>query len=177
MAEETRKPGVYDAKVADYGIGKTKTGKPMAMIRFAYQDAENQTQQINWYGTFSSDKAAEISSEALAVCGMSSNNPADLAKGQGSGILDETRTISITLKNDTWEGTTRLKVAYVNPPGGGGFRDTLEHGDAVQAFSGLNLGGIMASARQKHTKTIVNHAPGANGAPAPEFNENEEIPF
>lgn len=177
MDNESRKPGVYSAKVTDYGVGKTKSGLPMAMIRFEYEDQMNETQAINWYGTFKEGKAAEITSEALAVCGMSTNNPAELVKGQGSGVLDEDKIVSITLKNDTYNGVTKLKVAYVNPPGGGGFRDTLDQGEAAQMFAGLNLGGVMAAARNKHKSKVVNHAPGASNGPEPTFDENEEIPF
>ena len=175
MANEIT-PGIFDAKVSDYGIGKTKKGDPMAMIRFSFTDKENNEHFINWYGTFVHPKAAEISCETLAVCGWTTNSPADLSKGAGSGVLDENRTISITLKSDTYDGKTSVKVAYVNPPGGAGFRDSMDQGDAVQAFSGLNLGGVAAAARKKYSSAAVPRAI-PNMAPNAGIDTTEEIPF
>lgn len=166
--------GQFEARVVDYAVSKTKKGHPMAMIRFKYETPEGAEAEINWYGTFASEKASEITMEALAVCGMNTNNPADLAKGAGSGILDEQRAVSITLKEETYDGKTRVKVAYVNPVGGAGFRDKMEHSEAIQMFNGMNLGGIAAAARKKHErKEVKNYAPGATA----KFDENEPVPF
>jgi len=168
MAEKA-KPGIYEARVVDYGISKTKKGEPMAMVRFSFFDEDNDGHQMNWYGTFVHPKAAEISCEALAVCGWTTNDPADLAKGTGSGVLDEEALVSITLKVEEYNGEKRTKIAYINPVGGAGFRDSLAHGEAVQMFSGLNLGGVAAAARQKHAPAKPkNFAPGA---------DNEATPF
>jgi len=153
------KPGIYEAKVTDFGVGTTKKGDPMAMVRFGYVDSDGDSHSATWYGTFGTEKSSEISCETLAVCGYTSNNLADLAKGAGSGVLDENRVVSLTLANDTYEGVTRLKIKYVNPPGGAGFRSSLEHSEAVKAFKGVNIGAAMAMAKKKHQKTIVNHAP------------------
>lgn len=165
-----QKPGTFDATVVDYGASTTKKGSPMVMIRFKYEDGDKDAHFINWYGTFASDKSSEITCEALAVCGWTTNSPADLAKGAGSGVLDETRQVSITLKNDEYEGKVRLKVAYINPPGGAGFRDSMGHAEAVKAFSGINIGAIAAQARKKHgTKPVPNLAP--------TFDPEEKVPF
>ena len=158
MATEA-KPGIYEAKINDYGVSTTKKGDPMAMLRFSYADSDGNNHFVTWYGTFGTDKSAEISCEALAICGYSSSNLADLAKGAGSGVLDENRVVSITLANDEYQGKVRLKVKYVNAPGGSGFRSKMEHSEAVQAFKGVNIGAAMALAKKKHGKTIVNHAP------------------
>ncbi len=165
MADKAR-PGQYEAKIVDYGVGTTKNGDPMAMVRFAFYDDDGDSHQMNWYGTFKHPKAAEISCEALAVCGLTTNTPADLAKGTGSGVLDENRTVSITLKNEEYNGEMRTKIAYINPPGGAGFRDAMEHPDAVKAFSGLNLGGVVAAARNKYKpREIPNYAPDSEPEP------------
>jgi len=162
---ETIKPGIFEGNVVDYGIGKTKNKDPQAMVRFEFMDGENDKHNITWYGSFKAGQASEITCEALAVCGMTSSNPADLAKGKGSGVLQEDLCISLTLKVNDYNGKTSIQVAYINPPGGGGFRDVMEHGEAVQAFAGLNLGGIMAAANKKHgpkdTPPVRNFAPGA----------------
>jgi len=163
------KSGTFEAKVKDYGVTKTRKGDPMAMVRFEIVDADGDGHNITWYGTFSSEKAAEITCEALAVCGWTTKNPADLAKGSGSGVLDEDKIISLTIASDTYEGKTRMKVKYVNPPGGGSFRNQMDHGEAVQMFNGLNLSGIAASVQKKHKKEVVNHAP--------KFDTEEPVPF
>ena len=160
MADKA-KAGNFEAAISDYGVMKSKSGLPMAMIRFQIVDNDGDNHFLTWYGTFKEGKAAEITSEALAVCGMTSNNPADLAKGGGSGVLKDGGIVSITVKMEEWEGKVRPKIAYINPPGGAGFRDSMEHGEAVQMFAGMNLGGVMAEARKKHAPK--NHAPGANG--------------
>lgn len=157
--------GTYEAKIQDYSVGETKKGDPMAMIRFQIFDAEGVAHSITWYGTFSSPKAQEITCEALAVCGWTTKNPADLAKGAGSGVLDEKRTVSLTIAPDTYNGKTRMKVKYINPPGGGGFRNKMEHKDAVKLFNGLNLAGIAAEVQKKHKSA------------APTVDTEEPIPF
>ncbi len=159
------KAGTYEAKITDYAITKTKKGAPMAMIRFSF----NENQSITWYGTFSSEKSSEITCEALAVCGWTTNNPADLAKGAGSGVLDENKAISIVLASEEWEGKTTMKVKYINQAGGSGFRDKMSQAEAAQLFSGLNLGGVAAAARKKHTKVLPNFAP--------KMDVDEPIPF
>jgi len=141
--------GQFDAKVADYGIGTTQQNKPMAMVRFDYLDKDNHPHSINWYGSFNEGKAMEITAEALTLMGFRGTNPADLAAGSGSGVLNEQNQVSITIKPDTYDGKTRMKVAYVNPLGGGGFRDLMDKGAAVQAFSGINCGAAFAAAQQK----------------------------
>lgn len=163
------KAGIFEAKVSDYGVTETKKGDPMAMIRFQYQDAEGDNHFATWYGTFGSEKAQEISCEVLALCGYTSTNLADLAKGAGSGVLKEGKVVSITLVAEEWEGKTRIKVKYVNPPGGAGFRNQLTHTDAVKKFSGVSIGAAMAAAKKKHQKEVVNHAP--------KFDTDEPIPF
>lgn len=163
------KAGVYTAQISDYAITKTKKGLPMAMIRLVFQDSEKESHSITWYGTFGSEKASEITCEALAVCGWTTNNPADLAKGFGSGVLAENKEISITVASEEWEGKTTMKVKYINPVGGQGFRDKMSQAEAAQLFSGLNLGGVAAAARKKHTKVIPNMAP--------KFDADEPIPF
>lgn len=168
MSQEI-KAGVYEAKVSDYGLTTTKKGDPMAMIRFQFVDGDGASHFITWYGTFTHEKAQEISCEVLALCGYASTNLADLAKGAKSGVLNENKVVSITLAPEEWEGKSRMKVKYVNPAGGSGFRSQLSHGDAVQKFKGVNIGAAMAAAKKKHQKEIVNHAP--------TIDKDEPIPF
>lgn len=155
------RPGVYESKIVDYGVMKTKADKPMVMIRFLYADESGTDQYINWYGGFSTEISAEITCKSLATCGWTTNNPADLAKGKGSGVLDEKRFLSITLANEEYNGKTSLKVKYINPPGGDGFRNKMSQADAVKMFAGMNLGGTAAKARAGQKKEIPNMAPGA----------------
>jgi hypothetical protein len=168
MATEL-KPGIYDANVSDYGVTETKKGDPMAMIRFQYLDQDGDMHFATWYGTFTHEKSKEISCDVLALCGYSSNNLADLAKGKGSGVLSEHKKVSITLTAEEWEGKTRIKVKYVNPPGGSGFRSQMTHADAVKKFAGVSLGAAMIEAKKKYGKEIKNEAP--------TFDSEEPIPF
>lgn len=169
-------PGVFEAKVVDYGVTKSKADKPMAMIRFIYSGEDGTDKFINWYGSFASEKSSEITCAALALCGWSTNNPADLAKGKGSGVLDETKTVSITLANEEYNGKTNLKVKYINPVGGAAFRNQIGQADAVKMFAGLNIGGIAAKARASQPKVekkeLKNFAPGAD-----KKDDEEPLPF
>ena len=160
------KAGVYEAKVEDYAVGKTKKGDPMVMVRFQVYNTEGESHTVTWYGTFSSPKSQEITFEALAVCGMKTKNPAELTKGKGSGVLDEKKIVTLTLVSEEWEGKSRIKVKYINSPGGSGFRDKMSQADAAQLFNGLNLGGVAAAAQKKQ---LVNHAP--------KLDTEEPIPF
>jgi hypothetical protein len=168
--EKKQKPGTYEATVTKHGISVTKAGKPMATIRFKYKDDEGHDQFITWFGSFASDKATEITAEALAVCGMTSNNPADLTKPVESGVLDTTRKVQLTCDFEEYNGERRFKVKYVNPIGGASFRNAMSETDAVKAFAGLNVGGALAAARKKYpAPQVKNHAP--------TFDADEPIPF
>lgn len=173
-------PGTYEATIVDYGI-QIKEGKaPSAMIKFSFMDDMNTPQTINWFGSFNATInpgktmcAADITCAALAACGWTTNNPSNLAKGAGSGVLNEKMPVSITIANEEYNGKTTMKVKFINPVGGAGFREKITEADAVKAFAGMNLSGIAAKAREKYKKPIPNMAPKkVNG-----MDDDEIIPF
>lgn len=167
--------GSYDAKVVDYAISTTKEDKPVAMIKFQFTDDTGQDQTLNWYGYFT-EKTIEKTLETLAVVGWSTNDPSDLTQGKGSGVLDESITVSIVVEHETYEGKTRAKVRWVNQLSSSGFQEALDKQSAAKLFQGMNIKGAALAARKKfgpkeHTK-IKNHAP-----TPPDLNLEDEIPF
>jgi hypothetical protein len=143
-------PGYYDARLVDYGLTKSKAGLPMAFLKFEFTDDHGGLQSLSYFGSFKEGKAAEITCEALAVCGWTTNNPADLAKGIESGVLKKGAVVSITVEMNTWEGKTSPRIKYINPIGSGGVKNILNPQDAAQAFGGMDLRAVAQAAKNKY---------------------------
>jgi hypothetical protein len=140
-------PGSYPAKIVDFGIMKGKNGLPSAAVMFEFALPEGGTDRITWFGSFNGG-AREFTIEALIRMGFTGKNGSELNKGNGSGILDQTKEFSIVLKNDTYQEKTRTKVAFVNLPGGSGFSEKMQDGEASVLMGGLNLEADFMQARK-----------------------------
>lgn len=129
------KPGKYIGKVVDYGIGETKAGLPQVLVMFAFEGEE-----MIWFGTLKEGKGREITIAALLNCGFKTNEIEDLAQGKGSGVLDESIDVQLTVGEEAdLQGVLRTRIQWVNAPGGSSFRKKMAKPDAARVMAGMNL--------------------------------------
>lgn len=139
MSEENTNvvsPGVYDGRVANYGMRATKKGgAPEPVIAFKV-NVDGKERVVYWRGSLKEGKAREITIEALLTCGLSTKNLAALADGPQSGALDCEKELSLTVINEANEenGNLYAKVQYVNSAAGT-LRNTISKQEAVQKLS------------------------------------------
>jgi hypothetical protein len=116
------KPGPYEAKIVDYGIGSTKAGNPQVAIVFQFEDDTTVRHRLTWYGHFT-EKTLERTIDSLLICGMRGDDPRVLAGGPESGTLDMETEVSIVVEHEKdEEGHIRAKIRWINRAGGSSFR-------------------------------------------------------
>lgn len=111
-------PGKFLAKVADYGVDTTKTGKSYVAIWFEVEGAGT----VRWRGWLT-EKTIEKTLETLALCGLKGDLLA-VADGPVSGALDKDIQVQIdVVKSKDKEGkdTKYTEVRWVNRVGGAKF--------------------------------------------------------
>src|SRR5690606_13826997 len=118
---ELVKPGIYNAKLVDYYIGKTNQGLPQAELWFEFE-AEGTKRTMPYFGTFKEGKGREITLKALLVCGLRGNDPSILTLGKEGNGLELGKEVSITISQENdQDGRARNRIQWVNPLGGGAF--------------------------------------------------------
>lgn len=103
-------PGRYTVKAIDAALCEASTGTPQVEVVFQVTEGECIGETISWFG-FLTDAALPYTLRSLRFTGFEGNDLSDL-ESVGS------QECSITVKEDTWEGETRLKVEWVNDLGG-----------------------------------------------------------
>jgi hypothetical protein len=113
-------PDTYRARAIGAALGSTSQGKPQIGVEFQILDGGRTGddsavgKSITWYGSFSSEKAIEITMKALRVCGWQGDDLDDLT-------TIDTNEVSIVIQEDQdLEGNPQIRVRWVNPIGGGG---------------------------------------------------------
>lgn len=116
------RPGTFKARVVDYGMSNSKTGTPQFEIEFAITsfynngDWEDWTdygiQTRGWFYPFTkqgklNDTTVDQLMDSLGWDGLSISS---LEKGDFAGM-----TVQINIKEDNYNGNTKLKVSWMNP--------------------------------------------------------------
>lgn len=107
--------GTYRARVtsaAEVQFGYTSTGNEQIAVPLTITDGEHAGTTITWFGNFGSDKATEIALKALRACGWAGNDLSDL-----TGI--DTLEVDAVVEWEEYNGQSRMKVKWLNAPGGG----------------------------------------------------------
>lgn len=104
--------GRYLAKPTEWGITKTKSGKPNVFIAFKL---EATGKNITWFGSLNQGKATEITIRTLVNCGFKFDKLTALDR---SDALDTKTNVSLTIEHEEREkeGTTHTiaRVSWVN---------------------------------------------------------------
>lgn len=127
--------GKYEATVKTYNIVQNSKGDLQAVITFYVSQKAG---EISYYGGFS-EKGREYTINNLITCGLKGNNPA--------GELELGKKVEIVVKHEEYEGKTRAKVKFINPIGGGAFKNLVSKDLALAKLSELE--GAVMGARQR----------------------------
>lgn len=170
------KPGKYLAKIVDCGLFKGDKG-PSAVLTMRTKDELGNVVDMNWFGSFNGG-AKEITLRTLVQCGSKATTGQELAselnRWQGEGVpmkpipFDTTKDFEIDVQMNEYNGKTTPRIAFINLPGGAGFRTQMSQDDSKVLLGGLNLGADLLMARQK---TGVSK-PAGNGI-TPSFSEDD----
>lgn len=125
-------PGKYLARAINESVdmGLSNSGTEQISIQFALLDADGEPTDatITWIGNFKTTKSMEITSKALKATGWGGSLKDLSGIGSKNSELD--------VQYDEYNGERRLKVKWVNTPGGGGiiFKNKIE-GSAKDALA------------------------------------------
>lgn len=166
------KAGSHKAKIIDYGLRAGSDGKkPSVQIVLKGEDFT-----LSWFGQLETEKNQEFTAKTLFACGCTKSmaTPADwqaFNEGAGSGFLDESKELDVTVAIEEYKGKMYTKIKWINEPGFGMMREKLASADLVTQMAGINLGAQMVEAKTNAPKKseVKNHAPG--------FDSEEKIPF
>lgn len=122
-------PGTYRAKAVSFQYGQAKTGLDQIAIDFVILDENHEIdgQKITGYFYFS-DKATEHTMKVLRLCGWKGD---DLLALPGIGTTE----VDLACELNTYNGTAKTKVAFVNAPGETGGRGKEMPPDAKASFA------------------------------------------
>ncbi len=104
------KAGYHNAKVVEHGIGTGKNA-PQVIVKFDTEEGE-----ITGYFSLS-DKAAEYTIKKVRAMGFQGDDMSQL--NDGECILGNFCDIQV-VHDDSYDGTMRVKVGFVNASGSGG---------------------------------------------------------
>lgn len=147
MSSQVTEPGKYLARARGpecVQFGVAKTGTEQIAIEFDVLDPETHNPTgatMQWIGSFANEKSMEITAKALRACGWQGDDIEDM-RGIDANVVE------LDVQWDTYDGKQRLRVKWVNRPGGGlVFKDKLDGGKkkAVSA----RLRGFLAREDQK----------------------------
>jgi hypothetical protein len=176
----TMKPGRYNAKITAHELGESSNGNPQMAVEFEITDGPEAGQKITWWGHFTA-AAAPYTKEKMQTCAPSwDGRDIDTFAPEGNSV-------SINVKEETYNGEAKLKVAFIDPIGGGGLAAAkkLEPAKAAQVKRGINalLAGRPAPARAATAavaKPATQRVP-PKPAPVDDFGAepagDDEIPF
>lgn len=158
--------GDHLAKVVDYAVTETQTGKPMVVVRFGTDSGE-----VFWNGVLQEapEGKRNFTIEALIVMGMNSIQQLEmLADGPESSVLNMEEEFSIKVVHKEYNGKTYAKAAFVNKAGGGKFKNAMDRGSLKTKLSSLT--GLRADFAQAWQDV-------GGAKPAPKKQSEVNIPF
>ena len=140
--------GNYKAKVVDHGVS-LNNDKIKPWVTFQLENG----QRLTWFGAMTG-KGREITARTLVLLGLPGNDASVLVrvvdnKPARDVILNTDKEYELVVENQTWEGTTRSRVKFVNDPSQSTLTKSIQEGDLVKIRAGLNLQGDLSLARKE----------------------------
>lgn len=135
-------PGTYLARAVEMAFGYSSTGTPQVGVVLEITEGPSTGAQIVWYGYFS-EGAAPMCFRALKALGWDGKGEIDDVE---PCILANPKVAKIVLKEDTWDGVTRLKVDRVSDPAkvdGVAMKDKIRPGDGRLSEFAADVSGAL----------------------------------
>lgn len=148
------------ASGAPITFGRSANGNTQIAVEFDIVDERFPGDSISWVGHFT-DKTAERTVESLQIAGWQGDDLSELDGVPASQVLTEE--VSLTCEPEEYDGEWKLKVQWVNRPGGGRFKFKEQiSGNELKAF-GAQLRATVKSVRAAGGAT---RAPRQQSAPS-----------
>lgn len=103
--------GKYIARAKAWGFGVAGTGTEQIGVSFEITEGDYAGKRVGWYGFFNSEENAKRAMRSMRTCGWDGQGPVTEADG-----LD-TNDVEIVVEEDSYQGETKSKVAWVNAIG------------------------------------------------------------
>lgn len=106
------KPGYYTARLTDWELqfmGQTDRERPVCIIHFAVESAEEGTKELSYRGWLS-EKAKAFTVKDLVTLGFKDTTLEKFAAGKAGNALDTSVTYKVKVVNEEWKGKTYAKV-------------------------------------------------------------------
>jgi hypothetical protein len=156
---------------AQFGKSPEK-GTPQVVVAVEILEGEESGRVLTWFGYFT-DKTADRTLEALRFLGFKGEDLTTLP----SQPLDQK--VEIIVRHEDYNGKTQARIAWINRPGGGGFKlDKPMPANDLRMFA-ASLKGRLAKVPEVKGERGV---PGATPPPASESQReparpDDDIPF
>lgn len=130
--------GTYRARGVLGALGMTSTGREQVAVELQILDENFAGATITWFGYFT-EETQERTFESLRTLGWKTD---DLSNLDGINANE----VKIVLKDEEYDGKWRLKVAWINKPGGLALKTPMNEQQA-RSFAAQMKGRAMASRR------------------------------
>lgn len=144
------KEGKYIAKVISCGL-KEDDGKeyPTVILTYGFKDQDGEWQTMKHYCVMKPGRAKEITAKTLLTSGYQGDGDVtSFAPENCTKLFNDKTEVELDIKNDTYEGRTRLKIKWVNKPGGSGFT-TMDSREALVRFKGMSFKSELEAAKKE----------------------------
>lgn len=170
----------------DYGLTKAKSGAVQVALLFEFEGADGAKHQMPWFGSLKKSEdpnkrgGRDITLDTLAVLGFQASDLSVLADGLQSKALRTDVQVSLAVdERKDQEGKVQIQIKWVNPLGGGTFRNRISRQDAVREMQGMDIRADIArrnQGQQQRPQPIQQGGGGGwNGFAPPE--DDMEVPF
>jgi hypothetical protein len=161
--KQMRKLGTYKARAINSVLGVAGTGTEQIVVTFEItQDGPRKGEQHAWYGFFT-DATTSRTLDSLESAGWDGDS---LEKPQGLGRIE----CEIVLGEEEYNGETKVRIQWVNKPGGGGVKNVMSPEEA-KSFNERMRGEIAARKAERSQRQVSDGADfnyGANTGSVPD---------
>jgi hypothetical protein len=163
------KPGTFRARATAAVLAESGNGNPQIAISFQILDEAFAGSTIPYYGSFSKNLGKgkktpfQRTIEALRLCGWEGDDLSDLSTVTANEV-------SLVLDFEEFEGEKKLKVKWVNAPGGVAVKNPMNEVQA-KGFAARMRGEIIAA-----SKKIAKPANGGGSAKKPPADDPMDFP-
>lgn len=145
-----KQPGTYKAKVDKFEMGESRNGHPQMELVFKILEGRFENETIRHWVYFVTPENSKISFDTLKACGWDG-----VLDGEWNGL--GTKAVELVVEFETYNGTDRLRVKYVNDPdsprGGGKRLDENSKSAFLQTLAALSGGEVVTGNTQAQQAT------------------------
>ena len=105
-------PGVYEAKIVNYGLSRSKSGNLQAVVKLGFEDDMGKKHTISWYGGFGPNQM-RMTIGTLVVCGLNTAVDA-IAEGPSSNALNTVDPLFIEVEHNEYQGKTNARIRWIS---------------------------------------------------------------